>query len=120
MNNKTDLFRVYVGNPTDVAHNDAYDSFQKFDELGLNYQFDGVNPDAGHNWDAWQENLIDFAPRLFTKKNSDPAMSEGHTPLTERFEAPASGTTAGAGRSGLARSDRGRRSGTRPRADEYR
>ncbi|WP_144794619.1 esterase family protein [Microbacterium paludicola] len=93
MNNKTDLFRVYVGNPTDVAHNDVYDSFQKFDEIGLDYQFDGVNPDAGHNWNAWQENLIDFAPRLFTKKPSDPAMSEGHTALTERFETPASGTT---------------------------
>lgn len=93
MNNKTDLFRVYVGNATDVAHNDVFDSFQKFDELGLNYQFDGVNPDAGHNWNAWQENLIDFAPRLFTKKQSDPAMSEGHTALTERFETPASGTT---------------------------
>jgi enterochelin esterase-like enzyme len=93
MNDRTDLFRVYVGNPTDVAHNDVYDSFQKFDELGLNYQFDGVNPDAGHNWNAWQENLIDFAPRLFTKKKSDPAMSEGHTALTERFEKPASGTT---------------------------
>lgn len=93
MNNKTDLFRVYVGNATDVAHNDVYDSFQKFDELGLDYQFDGVNPDAGHNWNAWQENLIDFAPRLFTDEASDPAMSEGHTALTERFETPASGTT---------------------------
>lgn len=93
MNKKTDLLRVYVGNATDVAHNDVYDSFQKFDELGLNYQFDGVNPDAGHNWNAWQENLIDFAPRLFTTRQSDPAMSEGHTALTERFETPASGTT---------------------------
>lgn len=93
MNKKTDLFRVYVGNATDVAHNDVYDSFQKFDELGLEYQFDGVNPDAGHNWNAWQENLIDFAPRLFTGEASDPAMSEGHTALTERFETPASGTT---------------------------
>ena len=93
MNNRTDLFRVYVGNPTDVAHNDVYDSFQKFDEVGLEYQFDGVNPDAGHNWNAWQENLIDFAPRLFTGQASDPAMSEGHTALTERFEPPAPGTT---------------------------
>ncbi|MDQ0615082.1 enterochelin esterase-like enzyme [Microbacterium sp. W4I4] len=93
MNDRTDLFRVYVGNPTDAAHNDVHDSFQKFDELGLKYQFDGVNPDAGHNWNAWQENLIDFAPRLFTKSASDPAMSEGHTALIKRFEKPASGTT---------------------------
>ncbi|MDP3950483.1 esterase family protein [Microbacterium sp.] len=93
MNDKTDLFRVYVGNATDAAHNHVFDSFQKFDELGLEYQFDGVNPDAGHNWNAWQENLIDFAPRLFTGEASDPAMSDGHTALTERFETPASGTT---------------------------
>ncbi|WP_223215096.1 alpha/beta hydrolase-fold protein [Microbacterium trichothecenolyticum] len=93
MNNRTDLFRVYVGNKTDIAYNDVYDSFQKFDALGLDYEFDGVNPDAGHNWNAWQENLIDFAPRLFTKTASDPAPSEGHTALTERFQPPAPGTT---------------------------
>lgn len=93
MNQKTSLFRMYVGNKTDVAYNDVYDAIQKFDEVGLRYQFDGVNPDAGHNWNAWQENLIDFVPRLFTKKASDPGMSEGHTALTERFETPAPGTT---------------------------
>ncbi|WJL96671.1 alpha/beta hydrolase-fold protein [Microbacterium sp. ET2] len=93
MNNRTDLFRVYVGNKTDIAYNDVYDSLQAFDAAGLEYQFDGVNPDAGHNWNAWQENLIDFAPRLFTGEASDPGMSEGHTALTERFEPPAPGTT---------------------------
>jgi enterochelin esterase-like enzyme len=93
MNNRTDLFRVYVGNKTDIAYNDVYDSFQRFDARGLNYHFDGVNPDAGHNWNAWQENLIDFAPRLFKGTQSDPAMSEGHTALTERFELPPAGTT---------------------------
>lgn len=93
MNQKTDLFRMYVGNKTDIAHNDVYDSIQKFDAAGLEYQFDGVNPDAGHNWNAWQENLIDFAPRLFQGGASDPDMSEGHTALTERFEPPAAGTT---------------------------
>lgn len=93
MNDRTELFRVYVGNKTDIAYNDVYDSLQRFDSLDLDYQFDGVNPDAGHNWNAWQENLIDFAPRLFTGQGSDPAMSEGHTALTERFEPPAPGTT---------------------------
>lgn len=92
MNQKTDLFRMYVGNKTDIAYNDVYDAIQQFDAVGLRYQFDGVNPDAGHNWNAWQENLIDFAPRLF-QGPSDPAMSEGHTALTERFEPPAAGTT---------------------------
>jgi enterochelin esterase-like enzyme len=93
MNRKTDLFRMYVGNKTDIAYNDVYDAIQEFDAAGLRYEFDGVNPDAGHNWNAWQENLIDFAPRLFDRESPNPGMSEGHTALTERFEPPAPGTT---------------------------
>ncbi len=93
MNERTDLFRLYVGNKTDIAYNDVYDSLARFDEVGLEYEFDGVNPDAGHNWNAWQENLIDFAPRLFRKNAVDPGFSEGHTALDERFEPPAPGTT---------------------------
>ena len=34
MNNRTELFRVYVGNKTDIAYNDVYDSLQKFDASG--------------------------------------------------------------------------------------
>lgn len=95
INNHTALFRLYVGNKTDIAYNDAFESMQQFDALGLEYQFDGVNPDAGHNWNAWQENLIDFAPRLFDgkKQTGDSGFSEGHTALEERFEQPAPGTT---------------------------
>lgn len=94
INNHTSLFRLYVGNKTDIAYNDVFDSMQQFDALGLDYQFDGVNPDAGHNWNAWQENLIDFAPRLFHGKDTgDTGFSEGHTALEERFEPPAPGTT---------------------------
>lgn len=95
INDLTTLFRLYVGNKTDIAYNDAYESMQQFDELGLEYQFDGVNPDNGHTWDAWQENLIDFAPRLFhgKKQTGAPGFSEGHTALAERFDPPAEGTT---------------------------
>jgi enterochelin esterase-like enzyme len=95
INDLTALFRLYVGNKTDVAYNDVFDSMQQFDALGLDYQFDGVNPDAGHNWNAWQENLIDFAPRLFhgKKQTGDPGFSEDHTALEERFDPPAPGTT---------------------------
>lgn len=95
INDLTTLFRLYVGNKTDIAYNDVFDSMQQFDALGLGYQFDGVNPDAGHNWNAWQENLIDFAPRLFhgKKQTGDPGFSEGHTAFVERFEPPAAGTT---------------------------
>ena len=83
-----------MGNKTDIAYNDVFDSMQQFDALGLDYEFDGVNPDAGHNWNAWQENLIDFAPRLFHGKDAgDSGFSEGHTALEERFDLPAPGTT---------------------------
>ncbi|AWB87635.1 esterase [Mycetocola zhujimingii] len=94
INKQTELFRLYVGNQTDVAYNDVYESMRQFDAMGLDYQFDGANPDAGHNWNAWQENLIDFAPRLFHgKKTGDPGFSEGHTAIEERFELPPAGTT---------------------------
>ncbi|MBM7503968.1 alpha/beta hydrolase-fold protein [Agromyces aurantiacus] len=95
INDLTTLFRLYVGNKTDIAYNDAFDSMEQFDALGLEYQFDGVNPDNGHNWNAWQENLIDFAPRLFhgRKQTGDPGFSDGHTALVERFEPPAAGST---------------------------
>jgi enterochelin esterase-like enzyme len=94
INKQTELFRLYVGNKTDVAYNDVYESMRQFDALGLEYQFDGANPDAGHNWNAWQENLIDFAPRLFSgKKTGDTGFSEGHTAIEERFELPPAGTT---------------------------
>jgi enterochelin esterase-like enzyme len=94
INKHTTLFRVYVGNKTDVAYNDVFESLQQFDALGLDYEFDGVNPDAGHNWNAWQENLIDFAPRIFHGDDTgDSGFSEGHTALEGRFDPPAAGTT---------------------------
>ena len=94
INKQTQLFRLYVGNKTDVAFNDVFTSMRQFDALGLDYQFDGANPDAGHNWNAWQENLIDFVPRLFDGKNTgDPGFSEGHTAIDELFVLPAAGTT---------------------------
>lgn len=94
INQQTELFRLYVGNKTDVAYNDVYKAMQQFDALGLDYQFDGANPDAGHNWNAWQENLIDFAPRLFdSKKTGEAGFSEGHTDIEGLFELPAAGTT---------------------------
>ena len=94
LNNHTRLLRLYVGNKTDAAYNDVYEAMAQFDARGLQYQFDGVNPDAGHNWNAWQENLIDFAPRLFHgQQTGDPGFSQGHTALEEPFDPPAPGAT---------------------------
>ncbi|WP_235019855.1 alpha/beta hydrolase-fold protein [Ruania rhizosphaerae] len=92
INSGTDLLRLYVGNPTDIAYNDVYHAMDALDEAGVEYQFDGANPDAGHNWDAWQENLSDFAQRLF-QDGRFPGLSPGHETIDAPFETPESGTT---------------------------
>ncbi|GAA4428977.1 hypothetical protein GCM10023169_30770 [Georgenia halophila] len=92
INESTKLFRMYVGNPTDIAYNDVFHAMSALDEAGVEYEFDGANPDAGHNWDAWQENLIDFAQRLFQEPPFE-GMSPGHLAIESAFETPPSGTT---------------------------
>lgn len=92
INAGTEVFRLYVGNPTDAAYNHVHDALAKFDAAGVDYQFDGANPDHGHNWDAWQDNLVDFAQRLF-QDGPPPGMSPGHTAIDEPFQTPPSGTT---------------------------
>src|SRR5690606_22734130 len=92
INAGTELLRIYVGNPTDVAYNDVAAALPVLDEAGVRYQFDGAKPDRGHNWDAWQEDLTDFLQRLF----QDPpflGMSPGHSAIDEPFTTPPSGTT---------------------------
>jgi enterochelin esterase-like enzyme len=92
VNRRTELLRLYTGNVTDPAYNDTYHLMNELDRAGVEYQFDGVNPDAGHNWNAWQENLIDFTQRLF-RDVSDDGPSPGHLPLDGEFTLPAPGTT---------------------------
>ncbi|NEE01694.1 alpha/beta hydrolase-fold protein [Phytoactinopolyspora halotolerans] len=92
INQGTTLLRLYTGNVTDLAYNANYRLMNELDEAGVEYEFDGVNPDAGHNWDAWQENLIDFAQRLF-REVPDHGPSPGHLPLDSEFTTPPAGTT---------------------------
>ena len=63
--NKTKLFRIYVGNRTDIAYLNNVATRKVFDEAGVDYTFDGVYRESGHTWRTWQEDLRDFAPRLF-------------------------------------------------------
>ncbi|KAB8182809.1 alpha/beta hydrolase [Microbispora catharanthi] len=86
------LVRLYTGNVTDPAYNATVRLTKALDRARVRYEFDGVNPDAGANWTAWQENLIDFVPRLF-RKVSDHGPSAGHGPLKGEFTPPAAGTT---------------------------
>ncbi|WP_182900183.1 esterase family protein [Microbispora sp. H10830] len=86
------LVRLYTGNVTDPAYNATVRLTKALDRARVRYEFDGVNPDAGANWTAWQENLIDFVPRLF-RKVSDHGPSAGHGQLKGEFTPPPAGTT---------------------------
>jgi enterochelin esterase-like enzyme len=92
INRHVKLVRLYTGNVTDPAYNVTDRLTKALDRARIRYDFDGVNPDAGGNWNAWQENLIDFAPRLF-RRVSDHGPSAGHGKLKGEFKPPAAGTT---------------------------
>ncbi|MGN9787683.1 alpha/beta hydrolase [Nonomuraea sp. ZG12] len=92
INRHVKLLRLYTGNVTDPAYNVANRLTKALDRAHVAYEFDGVNPDAGANWNAWQENLIDFVPRLF-RRVSDHGPSDGHGRLKGEFNPPAPGTT---------------------------
>ncbi|MFC3499454.1 alpha/beta hydrolase [Micromonospora krabiensis] len=86
------LLRLYTGNVTDAAHNPTYRLTKALGRADVRFEFDGVNPDGGGNWTTWQENLVDFVPRLF-RHVSDHGPSPGHRPITGEFAPPAAGTT---------------------------
>lgn len=92
INRATDLIRLYVGNTTDPAYNRTAALIETFDRAHVDYEFDGVNPEAGGTWDTWQESLRDFASRLF-RKVRDHGMSDGHRPLRGPHTLPEPGTT---------------------------
>jgi enterochelin esterase-like enzyme len=92
INRNVKLVRLYTGNVTDLAYNATNSVTKALNNAGINYEFDGVNPDAGGNWNAWQENLIDFVPRLF-RTVSDHGPSAGNGPLKGEFNPPPAGTT---------------------------
>ncbi|GII33558.1 alpha/beta hydrolase [Planotetraspora mira] len=92
INRHVKLMRLYTGNVTDPAYNATNRLTKALDRARVRYEFDGVNPDAGANWNAWQENLIDFVPRLF-RTVSDHGPSAGHGQLKGEFTPPAAGTT---------------------------
>jgi enterochelin esterase-like enzyme len=65
VNKKTRLFRIYIGNRTDIAYLNNVATRRVFDEAGVDYTFDGVYRGSGHTWRTFDQDLVDFAPRLF-------------------------------------------------------
>src|SRR5512142_545703 len=92
INKGTKLLRVYVGNTLDPSYNDNYNLLVDLKKSGVKFEFDGVNPDDGATWDAWRENLRDFASRLFGQKVACHGASRGHRPLTQPYKPPAAGS----------------------------
>ncbi|MBF9131654.1 esterase [Plantactinospora sp. S1510] len=92
INHHLKLLRLYTGNQTDPAYNATYRLSKALNRAGITFEFDGVNPDGGANWATWQENLVDFVPRLF-RHVSDHGPSAGHRPLKAEFTPPPAGTT---------------------------
>ncbi|MEU7614302.1 alpha/beta hydrolase-fold protein [Micromonospora sp. NPDC049204] len=92
VNRTVKVLRLYTGNQTDPAYNPTYRLMKALDRAEVRFEVDGVNPDGGANWTTWQENLVDFAPRLF-QHVSDHGPSPGHRPLRGEFVPPPAGTT---------------------------
>ncbi len=92
INAATDLIRLYVGNTMDTAYNRTVALADKLSAAGVEYELDGANPDSGGTWESWQENLRDFASRLF-RDVADHGPSAGHLPLDGPHSLPAPGTT---------------------------
>jgi enterochelin esterase-like enzyme len=74
VNDGTRVLRVYSGNATDFVYPMVMATLATFDGLGITYEFAGITP-GPHGWDAWQKNLIDFAPRLFRSDAGERARS---------------------------------------------
>ncbi|MEV0890964.1 alpha/beta hydrolase-fold protein [Promicromonospora sp. NPDC050262] len=95
INDGTTLLRLYTGNKTDLAYNSVVSSVPALETAGIDHEFDGINPDYGHNWNHWQESLQDFSRRIFRDPSEidDHGMSPGHLPAEGTFTPPPAGTT---------------------------
>ncbi|WP_456819931.1 alpha/beta hydrolase [Cellulomonas sp. URHB0016] len=64
VNEHTRLARIYNGDVSDFAYQSVMDTLGILDKAGVKHEFAGLT--AGpHGFDTWQQNLIDFLPRLF-------------------------------------------------------
>ena len=69
INDGTILLRFYLGNITDTTYSSVNSGLTTMNNIGVNYEFNGFTEDH-HAWNAWQQNLIDWAPRLFQHVDS--------------------------------------------------
>ena len=63
-NKNIKLLWLSQGSPTDIAYNNCKVMMQKFDTMGIKYEFYD-SKEGGHTWPVWREDLYLFAQRLF-------------------------------------------------------
>lgn len=64
VNAGTRLARIYTGDVSDFTHDFTMGLMEMLDERGVAYEFPGVTV-GPHGFDTWQQNLVDFLPRIF-------------------------------------------------------
>jgi enterochelin esterase-like enzyme len=63
INSNLQNFWIAMGGPEDIAHNNCKIMMQKFDEMGIKYQYSEYP--GGHTWPVWRNNLYKFSQLLF-------------------------------------------------------
>lgn len=63
INKNIKVFWVAMGGKEDIAYENCKVMMQKFDEMGIRYQYSEYP--GGHTWPVWRNNLYKFAPLLF-------------------------------------------------------
>lgn len=63
-NNNVKLLWLAQGSPTDIAYNNCKIMMNKFDDMGIKYEFYD-SKEGGHTWPVWREDLFLFAQKLF-------------------------------------------------------
>ncbi len=56
-------FWIAMGGKEDIAHNNCKIMMEKFDELGIKYNYSEYP--GGHTWPVWRNNIFNFAQLLF-------------------------------------------------------
>lgn len=63
INNELKVFWISEGGEEDIAYNNGHKMMEKFDEIGIDYQY--FESPGGHTWPVWRHDLYHFAQLLF-------------------------------------------------------
>ncbi len=63
INSNLKRFFISMGGEEDIAYNNCKVMMQKFDEIGIKYEYSEYP--GGHTWPVWRHDLFKFAPLLF-------------------------------------------------------